>query len=297
MKRHSLQASWRMIRCAALAAACLGGSSIGAADTLLSGFEGNLSSSVGIDWELVDTDDQTPDNQFWGSQFVTTGVTEGTSALELTHPADAWQVGFRLNAGALAPLVAASDKLEFDITASPDATWRGVWVIMQGDGLSWTQAKQVDAIPGQTIRASIDLAMPDVDAPEKNWKTAAAASGGTWWQIVIAIMGGDAASTETTTTLDNIVLTSSAPSLPADFDNDGDVDGDDLTEWQSAYGATAAGDADGDNDTDGADFLIWQQTYAPPAVAVSAVPEPSSLALLSVAGLAALRARRARRVN
>ncbi len=295
MKRNSPQASWRLARRLALATCLVGGASNVSADTLLSSFEGNLSSSIGVDWELVDTDDQTPEDQLWGSQFVETGATEGTMALELTHPADAWQVGFRLNSGALAPLVAASDTLEFDITASPDATWRGVWVIMQGDGLGWTQAKQVDATPGQTIHASIDLTMPDPDDVNKNWKAGAAASPGAWWQIVIAIMGGDAASPETTTTLDNIVLTSSAPSLPADFDDDGDVDGDDLGEWKTAFGTTAVGDANNDGVSDGADFLIWQQTYAPPVAAASAVPEPTSLALAGMASLAALRIFRARK--
>lgn len=287
--------TWRLAGGLALAAACgVGQLQFAQADTLLSGFEGNLSSSIGVDWEFIDTDGQVPEDQFWGSQFVDTGVTEGTSALELTHPADAWQLGLRLNSGALAPLVAASNTLEFDITASPDATWRGVWVIMQGDGLGWTQAKQVDATPGQTIHASIDLTMPDPDDPSKNWKTGAAGSGGTWWQILIAIMGGDSASLETTTTLDNIVLTSSAPALPADFDADGDVDGDDLGAWKVAFGSTAAGDADGDGDSDGADFLVWQQSYAPAAPTVASVPEPTALALGGLAVLAILRRRGAR---
>ena len=265
------------------------------ADTLLSSFEGNLSSSVGADWELVDTDDQTPDNQLWTSQFVTTGVTEGTSALELTHPIDAWQVGFRLNSGALAPLVAASSTLEFDVTASPDATWRGIWIVMQGDGLNWSQAKQIDAVPGQTVHASIDLSLPDSADPTKNWKAAAAASPGTWWQIVIAMMGGDAASPETTTTFDNFKFTSAAPTSPADFDLDGDVDGDDLADWKAAYGTTDGGDANNDNVTDGADFLIWQQQYAPPVATVSAIPEPTALALAGTAAAASFGVFRSRR--
>src|SRR5690606_628727 len=43
--------------------------------------------------------------------------------------------------------------------------------------------------------------------------------------------------------------------LTADFDNDGDVDGDDLTMWEGGFGNSDAGDADGDGDSDGADFL------------------------------------------
>lgn len=277
---------------ALLAARC---ASLASADTFLSGFEGDLSSSLGVNWEFYDTDDQTPGDQLWSTQFVTTGATQGTSALEVTHPADAWQHGMRLNTGALAPLIASHDKLEFDATASPDATWRGVWVIMQGDGLDWSQAQQVDLIPGQTVHVVIDLSLPDAAAPAKNWKASAAASGGTWWQLTIAMMGGDAASVETTTTFDNFRLTAAIPSSPADFDDDGDVDGDDLVQWKASFGVDALADADGDLITDGNDFLIWQREFTPPAAA-SAIPEPSSvaLALLAMSGVAVSRVRKRR---
>ena len=58
-------------------------------------------------------------------------------------------------------------------------------------------------------------------------------------------------------------------SLPADFDGDNDVDGDDFLIWQAGYptffGATHAdGDADGDSDVDGNDFLIWQSDFISP---------------------------------
>jgi len=72
--------------------------------------------------------------------------------------------------------------------------------------------------------------------------------------------------------------------LLSDFDNDGDVDADDLGDWQSAYASTNGGDTDSDGDSDGADFLTWQREFTgslPPASAVS-VPEPSCLMLLMV---------------
>ena len=70
----------------------------------------------------------------------------------------------------------------------------------------------------------------------------------------------------------------------ADFDFDGDVDDDDLTEWETGYGMTGGasfmdGDADDDNDVDGNDFLAWQQQYGSglgPIVASTAVPEPAA---------------------
>ena len=67
-----------------------------------------------------------------------------------------------------------------------------------------------------------------------------------------------------------------------DFDNDGDVDGDDLDDWAAAFGSTNGGDSDGDGDSDGADFLAWQKEFTGPGAlsASTAVPEPGSLMLL-----------------
>jgi autotransporter-associated beta strand protein len=74
--------------------------------------------------------------------------------------------------------------------------------------------------------------------------------------------------------------------IPGDFNGDGFVDGADLTVWSGNFGATgvgtAEGDADGDGLVDGADFLIWQQNFTSP-VGAAAVPEPATLALVSVA--------------
>ncbi len=79
----------------------------------------------------------------------------------------------------------------------------------------------------------------------------------------------------------------------ADFDEDGDVDGDDLLTWQNNYGMNSAdhedGDADDDGDVDGRDFLVWQRQFtgALPVVASTSVPEPSAiyLALIAVVSL------------
>jgi hypothetical protein len=91
----------------------------------------------------------------------------------------------------------------------------------------------------------------------------------------------------------NIVLPA-PPTDDADFDNDGDVDGEDFLIWQRGLGAgdNSDGDANGDNVVDGMDLDVWKQKFGVPAQAVAAIPEPASLALCGAALLAMLAARR-----
>lgn len=79
--------------------------------------------------------------------------------------------------------------------------------------------------------------------------------------------------------------------LAADFNQDGNVDGADLTAWKTNFGTgttKAQGDANGDSKVDGADFLTWQQQFGQTptaAAAAAAVPEPSSILLVGAAAL------------
>ncbi len=72
----------------------------------------------------------------------------------------------------------------------------------------------------------------------------------------------------------------------ADFDEDGDVDGDDLLIWQGNYTMSGAihgdGDANDDGLVNGRDLMIWQRQYTGPSplAGVNAVPEPGCLCLL-----------------
>ena len=96
----------------------------------------------------------------------------------------------------------------------------------------------------------------------------------------------------------SVVLTVS-PAFTADFDEDGDVDGDDLDQWEGDFGVNALSDADDDGDSDGGDFLVWQRQVGfgpsaqssgsvPVVPAGGAVPEPASLRLYALMAIAIL---------
>jgi len=96
------------------------------------------------------------------------------------------------------------------------------------------------------------------------------------------------------TFLNNELFSNPFVDLPGDFNNDGEVDGADLTVWKTAFGTTAGADADGDLDSDGQDFLAWQRNLglswedfvAPNIPTAAAVPEPSAAAILTMAAIA-----------
>lgn len=67
--------------------------------------------------------------------------------------------------------------------------------------------------------------------------------------------------------------------IPADFDQNGIVDQDDLVIWQAHYGQDAGADADDDGDSDGRDFLIWQRQFGASLLSatIQSVPEPGTI--------------------
>ena len=71
----------------------------------------------------------------------------------------------------------------------------------------------------------------------------------------------------------------------ADFDSDGDVDGNDFLVWQRGFGSPGSltsGDANGDGNVDALDLGIWQTQYGNLAslATAEAVPEPAAFVLL-----------------
>jgi hypothetical protein len=82
----------------------------------------------------------------------------------------------------------------------------------------------------------------------------------------------------------------------ADFDRDGDIDGQDFLTWQRNFGASPAlqsqGDADFDGVVDADDLAVWQGAYGSPLLAVTAVPEPTTLYLTGLVLLSLAKRRR-----
>ncbi len=87
----------------------------------------------------------------------------------------------------------------------------------------------------------------------------------------------------------NNVLLEVVSEFTADFDNDADVDADDLIQWQGDFGQNGNSDSDADNDSDGADFLAWQQQFGSGVsgslASSQTVPEPSTSLLASCCAL------------
>jgi autotransporter-associated beta strand protein len=82
------------------------------------------------------------------------------------------------------------------------------------------------------------------------------------------------------------------PSISADFDYDGDVDGSDLLVWQRGVGTLNAlrkdGDANGDGAVNAADLAVWRQQLVGASMSSSdstgtGVPEPMGAALTIIA--------------
>jgi hypothetical protein len=81
-----------------------------------------------------------------------------------------------------------------------------------------------------------------------------------------------------------------APGMSADFNENGAVNGADLTLWRAGFGTPGGalhgqGDATGEGVVDGADLLTWQRQNATPVAlsAYAAIPEPTTGVLLALA--------------
>jgi hypothetical protein len=104
---------------------------------------------------------------------------------------------------------------------------------------------------------------------------------------------------DTALTPEEFVFLAGAVAEDADFDGDGDVDGQDFLTWQRGVGlpgTLTSGDANDDGDVDGDDLAIWRQQFGPGAP-VSAIPEPATAGLCLASLATALIWKRSRAVR
>ncbi len=282
-----------------MAAACVMGQAARAtADTLLSGFESDLSSSLGVNWEVSEPT--------WSAQFVPQ-LSEGTNALKVKHNTN-WQVGLKLVGGeALAQLIVANDTLELDATGVAGQAWRQVFVVLNGNNehVGWQQTEEFGLnVPSEAEPFNhivIDLADGNRNAEgAQNWKAMAqawldapAGDTKTYFELFIGFQGG-----------------SNPPT--ADFNFDTFVDGQDFLIWQRNLWNMEAGPEQGDTNfdaiVDGIDLETWKGEFGGAVVstidnimfktnaaAVAAIPEPSTAAGCLIAAIwTAARCRRRR---
>ena len=83
--------------------------------------------------------------------------------------------------------------------------------------------------------------------------------------------------------------------LAGDGNNDGSIDATDYADWFNNYGTTptawAAGDFNGDGSVDATDYALWFNNYGA-GTSGGPVPEPATMTLLVLGGLAMLRRRK-----
>lgn len=101
------------------------------------------------------------------------------------------------------------------------------------------------------------------------------------------------------TTWASVTAAAAPPEEDADFDDDGDADGNDFLIWQRGLtdnedGVNQTGDANNDTNVDGLDLAIWESNFGAATANAGAVPEPTSLTLVLLAGAALGRVARRR---
>lgn len=210
---------------------------------------------------------------FRGRLFLTAGISEGNFRLGITSssssptaPAARWatDLTFGVEYTAVVSYQAAAND-----PASGTDGYASLWVNpVDSSSTSVTDTTPNGNVSSDLTSAMNSLAMRQGTAGPARVLVDVASIGDSFSDVLTAVSGG-------------------GPTFsPADFDEDGFVDADDLATWQTGFGVNASGDTNNDTVTDGADFLVWQQEYTGPAPPIAAVPEPATLVVGLVGGLA-----------
>ncbi len=216
--------------------------------------------------------------------------------------------GWLLDLGDLGRLDAAVRDAILNISSDPIAVSSGQF-IGEDIRIAYTQGfydQNVNSVVFGDDAGTLDLSMPDPeDPPPMNISTFLATyeveGDIATLTIPLEFILGEGSDIEVTMTGELVGTASLAAGFAADFNKDGEVDGDDFLIWQQAFGTTSGatsntGDANGDGAVNGDDFLLWQQEFGSGVAGQGAggVPEPTSLGLLvAITAAAGLRRTRA----
>lgn len=269
---------------------------------LISSFENNLSSSVGVNWEGPGVTPPT---------YVTTGATEGSYALSIAHPTG-WTIEAILKGQmSLAQDVANHDFLLMDVTTTDlgiandgwSPSWRQVFVVMNSSVGGWQQVQldvPVAADDGGSFTYGLILDLnteyDPANNPGKTLKSNAqeyvstGGGAGPYFELFLPMQGGD----------------QGTPVKAGDYNNDSNVNAADFVIWRDALagGSTLANETASPGVVDMADYTEWRahfgNNYAlittiidnvrlanagagAGGLSASAIPEPSSIGLALVA--------------
>jgi len=281
----------------------LGGAVLPCQAQVVGTFEHNLSSSVGATWEGPGIPN---------SEFVSTGATDGTSALAIHHDPN-WNIQAILKGGlALAQDAATHDFLLIDATTTDNGVagdgwspaWRQIFVVFNSNQGGWQQT-QIDVHPvasddggSATATLILDLAASGVKANAQAYVDSGGGNG-TYWELFLPIQGGDQGTVVKAgnyASADNVVNAADYVTWRKNvggtaLDNEtltlGSVDSADYDEWRAHFGSDYA------KITTIIDNVRFANAGAGAGLTSAGVPEPSTalLVLASALGLVAYRRR------
>lgn len=221
----------------------------------------------------LEEDPNTPDTFYFSSQNTVYRTTYG--------------VDFQSIGGPGKPGKMAVDANGHLLLASHDGTGNagnGVW---RYDGATWSQildndyAVDVAVDPNDPLRIAVTTADPPFHDESRATGVYFSEDGGLNWSSIndgLPMLRGDTITFHPDNSNELWLGTAGRGffrirlDLTADFNGDGSIGLDDLTEWQDQFGTTTSGE----------DFLAWQRQYTTNATAPAArgVPEPASWTLI-----------------
>lgn len=211
---------------------------------------------------------------FRGRLFLTAGISEGNFRLGVTSSSSNPTVSAASWATDLTFGVEYTAVVSYQAAANDPASGMDGYSSLWVNPVDSASTKVTDTTPNGNVASDLTSPMNSLALRQQQPSAGPArvlvdvVSIGDVFSEVLAAVGGN------------------GPSFsPADFNEDGFVDATDLATWKAGFGVNDTGDANGDLVTDGSDFLVWQREFTGSSAA-SAIPEPATLVVGLVGGLA-----------